>query len=194
MEYLLQSLIRSVERKFCPRAHAELRPSAVFLLGVLGLAIGMPVLFVGFFGLNGPPLPGNIVPGFAIVIISLVTISLFWRYRLHFRQHSVFIYRFGRLTRVERYVDIERVKLGPIGAPLQIVRKDGSIWNLPSPDDESSEVRGELLWQLERSGVLIPEKISRLNRFGIGDLKDYSRSVFREQRGSNEMKQPSPTP
>ncbi len=181
-------LARKIDEKIWPRRHGELRASVSWYVGVIFIGLGFFIALVQTA--NDRELSWGAVLGF--IAVGAALISLRWSRTLHFRRRGVFVYRFGRYSRYEPYSRWTRVQLGPIFVPLQVIRHDGTRWNLPNPDDDQSEIRGEILWQLERAGVPIPDQVARQNRMGINELNSYSRFLHkRDQEPSRRILPPS---
>lgn len=171
----IQRLIYRVERKFCPRRHGELRSTTAWFMGLIVAGLGLFVIALQV--LNGATefnfLSGLI--GLGLSAVGALMTTLYWQWRWHFRRYGVYLYRFGKLHKIERYADWQSIRLAnTFLRSLEAVRKDGSVWNFPEPEGQINGVFGDILWRVEAAGVPVPDRANRMNRLGIGDLAQYS--------------------
>ena len=172
------AIVDAVVDRFIPAKHAELRPSRALLY------FGLPLIAVGF-GLaiwvqfavpsaDGTRLT-SVVFG-SIGAIGCFLCVLYFRFRVHFRSFGIHRYQWGRYIDTLPYASFRAAELGYWSA-LRLVRADGTYWNFPSSD--FLRVLDQLLWNLNRGGVPVPDTIALRNRFGVASFETGSRADFR---------------
>ncbi|MEO0882485.1 MAG: hypothetical protein AAFY34_07095 [Pseudomonadota bacterium] len=185
----LRRMIIIIERAYFPRCHAELRQSpSCLIVGLIGSGVGLLMLIASLYSGTFLSELGMPLFGLVLVVIGGWSASAYFQSRIFFRRFAAYEYSFGRFFKVHQYATFDKVELGPLGAPLQIAKTDGTVWKLPNPDDEYHEVRGEILWQISRAAIPVPDVVALRNRISIGKLATYSRSAFRDQPYSQYKK------
>ncbi|MEQ1783805.1 MAG: hypothetical protein ABMA14_20810, partial [Hyphomonadaceae bacterium] len=156
----------------------ELRPPRGLLY------FGLPLILVGFGIAAWVPIAVPMTDGTrltcivfgAIGAIGLLMCILYFRFRVFFRSFGIHRYRWGRYVDTLPYTNFKAAELG-YWSPLRLVRADGTYWNFPSNDLRYA--LDEVLWNLSRGGVPVPDSIGLQNRFGLTSFETGSRAAFR---------------
>lgn len=172
------AIVDAIVDRFYPTKYAELRPHRGLIY------LGLPLVVAGFgFSVfisifaqraNGSPVP-FIVLG-AIGTIGLLMCVLYFRFRIFFRRSGIHRYQWGRYVETLSYANFKAAELGYRSA-LRLACVDGTYWNFPSSDVR--RVLAQVLWNLSRSGVPVPDPIALQSRLGFASFETGSRAFRR---------------
>ncbi len=144
-----------------PPKRGELRPRADLLL------YGAPIFATGLWGLWRLIIAGYMLAGTVLVAVMLIIggglIAAWFLERLFFRKRMIFRFKWGQLTGMIAYAQIENIDLEEAG--LRVNMRNGTYWMMPELNN-AKQAR-EILLILENAGVALPSRINLENRFGV---------------------------